>query len=136
MGTPTNDAAAGQGAAAGKAKPANTDGPKSTGITLTDGAGNQLRLIAVRRKSGGASTYMTQRLKGEDGKFTSKSGTAPGLGDHADMAAARAAIDQASKDAQAKGWSARQGGGAVRAKVIAFNEIPAAKKAPAASKAK
>jgi hypothetical protein len=76
--------------------------PKSTGVSLFDEAGNTMRITAVVKKDGTASTYVVHKVLGSDGKTKTQTRGATQV--HDDMEAARAALDRIKKKAVSAGW--------------------------------
>lgn len=103
--------------------------PKSTSLTLSDPAGNVMRITATIKNDGTAKSFVTHRELGPDGK--TKAVTRGATQDHANLDEARASIEKIKNRAVEAGWLAkvtRVGA----AKVDAFD----AKHLPAPAKAK
>lgn len=112
----------------GSAPAATEKVSKSYGVSLTDGAGSQLRIVAVRKSDGSAQSFVTHVERDKEGKV--KSSTKGGTTPHASMDEARTHVDKVAKQATQGGWTARKSSIA-RSKPDAFSlkELPAAKSA-------
>jgi hypothetical protein len=120
----TSPAPAPAGSAAPTIKPV-----KSYGVSLTDGAGSQLRIVALARKDGSAQSFVTHVERDKDGKV--KASNRGATTQHASMDEAKAHVDKLAKKATSAGWQARKMSGVGRAKPDTFgvNELPAPKSA-------
>lgn len=123
MSTPT------PAAPAAPAAPVSTE-PKSFGVSLTADGGAVMRITALRRKNGSASTFVTvyDGKKDAKGKKTGQRGATQA---HASMSAARTAVDSLVAQATSKGWSTRRSGGGFKSRADAFDpkNLPAPAKA-------
>jgi hypothetical protein len=99
---------------------------KSYGVSLSDAAGSQLRIVAVRKADGSATSFVTHVERDKEGKV--KSSQKGGTTTHANMDEAKAHVDSVAKKATQGGWTARKSSVA-RSKPDAFSlkELPAAK---------
>jgi len=100
-------------------KKARTGVPKSSGITLKDAAGSVLRFTAVANKDGSAKTFAVYRQVDEAGK--TKQVTRGATAVHANLDAARAALEKLVAQATTAGWQKRASSAIGRTKADAFD---------------
>lgn len=108
-------------------KKARTGIPKSTGVTLHDAAGDVMRVTAVVKKDGTATTYVIHRVLDDEGK--TKSATRGATQFHPNMDAAVSAVEKIKAQLVAAGWQARQTRvGAAKPDAFDLAHLPAPKK--------
>jgi hypothetical protein len=107
------------------AEAGTTKEPRTMTVTLVGEGGKVLRVTASRRRDGW-STFAVERRKASDGKKTSERGATER---HADLAAARVAMDRIVAEAAKRGWvrSERRGGFAPRPDAFSLATLPYAK---------
>lgn len=110
-------------------KKARTGVPKSTGFSLNDAQGNQMRIVAVAKKDGTATTYVVHRVLDADKKVQSVTRGATQV--HASLDVARSIAEKLKEKAVAAGWLAKQSRvGKAKPDAFTADALPAPKKTP------
>lgn len=101
--------------------------PKSTGVTLKDGAGNIMRIAAVAKKDGTAHTYVIHRILDDEGKTKLVQRGASEV--HPSLDAARATVEKLKAKAVSAGWIARVAAvGRSKPDAFGIDNLPSPKK--------